>query len=73
MLDRVERGGLDDVDHYWRGQNRDAPGADERRCVLRPDQELRGSFEAGRDAGEIDHGGSGVRSGRAYEALLGQF
>jgi hypothetical protein len=44
MLDRVERGGLDDVDHDRRGQDRDAAGADKGCGMLAADQKLRGPF-----------------------------
>ena len=58
VLDRVERRRFDHVDHHRRRQHRDAPGADKGGRMLGPDHDLRGSLEAGMNAGKVDHGGS---------------
>src|SRR5712671_4048669 len=56
MLDRLQRRGLDQVDHHRRRQHRDAPGADKRRRMLGGDHEFGRAEKAGADAGEVEHG-----------------
>ncbi len=50
VLDGRKRRRLDHVDHDRRRQHRNPPGADERRGVLRADDDLGRSGDAGRNA-----------------------
>ena len=52
VLDGVECRRLDDVDHHWRRQHRDAARADERGGMLGADHDLGRAGEAGRDVGQ---------------------
>ena len=68
VLDRIERRRLDHVDHDRRGQNRYAAGPDKRRGMLGAHQKVRGSFEAGGNAAEIDH--ESPTGGKSPDAFL---
>src|ERR1700722_19709511 len=52
VLDGVERGRLDDIDHHRRRQHRDTARADERRGMFGTDHDFGRAGEAGRDAGQ---------------------
>src|SRR5262245_4080740 len=56
MLDCVERGGLDHIDHDGCRQHGNAAGADERRGLVGRDDDLGLSGETRGNAGEVDHG-----------------
>jgi hypothetical protein len=58
LLDRGERGGLDEVDHHRRREDADAPAADARRRMLLADHQLGGAGEAGTNVEDERHGGT---------------
>ena len=68
VLDRIECRRLDYVDHDRRGQDRYAAGPDKWRGMLGAHQKVRGSFEAGGNAAEIDH--QSPTGGKSPDAFL---
>jgi hypothetical protein len=57
VLDGAKCRRLDQVDHDRRRKDRNAPGADEGRGVLWPDEKLCRSHKAKIDVAQIDHAG----------------